>query len=191
MPLGYKHSEATLIKMRVPHKGSGVYVRAKEWVPWNKNKKGLQVGWSKGKKLHYTVWNKGKKGVQSPYWLGKKRSEDTLVKMRNASTGKLKENARNWKSGRISTGRGYIMIYESNGEKTLYRLEHTVVMEKHIGRKLLEGENVHHKNGVRDDNRIENLELWTRPQPTGIRAKDALSWAEETVRKYKAIEDKI
>lgn len=41
-------------------------------------------------------------------------------------------------------------------------------------------------NGVRDDNRPENLELWTRPQPTGIRVSDAIAWARTIYDRYVA-----
>ena len=54
--------------------------------------------------------------------------------------------------------------------------EHRVVMTRHLGRDLVRGETVHHRNGQRDDNRIENLELWFSPQPYGQRVDDLIDY---------------
>ena len=86
-----------------------------------------------------------------------------------------------WKGGISKDAKGYVRIHASNGN---HRLEHAVVMEHHLGRPLRKGENVHHKNGVRDDNRIENLELWACSQPSGQRIEDLVEHAVEILRQY-------
>lgn len=62
--------------------------------------------------------------------------------------------------------------------------QHMEVMGESIGRPLQKGENVHHKNGNRSDNRLENLELWVKSQPAGQRVKDKVSWAREILAEY-------
>lgn len=68
----------------------------------------------------------------------------------------------------------------SNG----YVFEHILVMERYLNRHLYPEETIHHLNGIKDDNRLDNLEIWTRPQPTGVRVTDAVSWAKEILRRY-------
>jgi len=70
-------------------------------------------------------------------------------------------------------------------------LQHRYVWEIYHDIKLRPFENVHHKNGIRNDNRIENLELWTKPQPCGQRPEDLVAWTvahyPELVKAYLAL----
>lgn len=82
--------------------------------------------------------------------------------------------------GHISKSDGYVHI-KANGRITT---QHRLVMEEKLGRELLPGENVHHINGVKTDNRPENLELWVTSQPTGQRPEDLVDWAKEILKRY-------
>jgi hypothetical protein len=84
----------------------------------------------------------------------------------------------------IPSGYNRIKINEGNGAKDWVK-EHRYVMEQHLGRPLKDFENVHHKNGVKTDNRLDNLELWVTKQPKGQRPEDLIEYAEWILKTYK------
>lgn len=70
---------------------------------------------------------------------------------------------------------GYVIVQEpGRGGRRI--AEHRGVVEAALGRPLRQSENVHHKNGVRHDNRLRNLEVWVKPQPAGQRPEDLVEW---------------
>lgn len=81
-----------------------------------------------------------------------------------------------FKNANYVTSDGYIFVKGM--------LEHRLVMEQHLGRKLKPNENIHHKNGDRRDNRLENLELWSKSQPSGQKVTDKVDWAIEILKQY-------
>lgn len=78
------------------------------------------------------------------------------------------EHKKNISKARLGIGLGFSLKPSGYIEITMGenkgRMQHTLIMEKHIGRRLYANECVHHKNRIRNDNRIENLELMTRSE---------------------------
>ncbi len=96
---------------------------------------------------------------------GDKRRPDQRCQRCSATCMKGENNAR-WRGGRVKHSEGYIAVkvYPDNffyhmANKSGYITEHRLVMAKSLNRCLLPWEIVHHKNGIRDDNRLENLQL--------------------------------
>jgi hypothetical protein len=83
-------------------------------------------------------------------------------------------NHYNWKGGEPTVnGKGYLEY--RHGELRGVR-EHRWLYEQHYGIKLLPHQNIHHINGIRTDNRIENLELWDTSQPAGQRIDEKINF---------------
>lgn len=92
-----------------------------------------------------------------------------------------------WKGGRTLNTGGYVHVYAPDHpkhSKDNYVLEHVLVMERGLGRYLYPGERVHHRNGIKTDNRPENLELWVKGHPYGQRPQDLVRWAKEILARY-------
>ena len=115
--------------------------------------------------------NKGRnKGIKKPdmskrmlrLWQNPEARKTLMAAAKRNSPYQEGSQNRNWKGGK-SLCNGYVSVISSevrrNSRKHKYVLEHRVIMEKALGRKLEKWENIHHKNRIKTDNRLENLEI--------------------------------
>ena len=96
--------------------------------------------------------------------LGLKKTDELLFDNRSARRG---EKSPTWKGGKTRSRKGYVVL-RNDGDVIF---EYRAVMEEHIGRKLAEDEVVHHINGDKTDNRLENLQLMTRGEHSTMHNK--------------------
>jgi hypothetical protein len=82
----------------------------------------------------------------------------------------------NWKGGIIGDGNGRVLIYSPNHPRPswggMYVYRYRLVMEEHLGRVLGKDEIVHHINGIKDDDRLENLCVMSQSDHIKIHRKD-------------------
>jgi hypothetical protein len=128
-------------------------------------------------------WKNGmtKAAIAKEFRISRKTTSKLLAKLvPSSNTGQASGNRHwSWKGGRTVNGDGYAVViilpshpfyssmrYQMRG--TAYVLEHRLVMAEYLGRPLTSIETVHHINGHRDDNRLENLELRVKPHGKGV-----------------------
>ena len=97
------------------------------------------------------------------------------------------ESHQNWKGGKHLNSDGYVKVLchgHKNSHANGYIFEHILVMSTHLKRALSKNETVHHINGIKTDNKIENLELWSKSHPCGQRIEDKINWCVDFLKNY-------
>ena len=106
-----------------------------------------------------------------------------LVEYKKSQIG---DKSPSWVGGRFINKNGYVQVRDQEHKNAVggYVFEHIKVMSGHLHRPIKEGETIHHKNGIRDDNRLDNLELWCSKHPPGQRVDDLLNFCIEILLEY-------
>lgn len=161
-----------------------------------KDRKDFWVNNSKASGLHWQCISCSKTHYEdktTPEFLEKERKR-SLRKMRlvrgidpefkgNYKTGPKADPENKW----LNRKGGYFLLLRKghpNAQRGGRIFEHVFIMSEHLGRPLRKGEIVHHKNGIRTDNRMENLELCLFRQPPGQRVSDKIAWCIEFLEEY-------
>lgn len=129
-------------------------------IPWNKGK------WYQSRCLKCDI--EFTNGIKNYH---KKFCSPQCSNSYNAKPGKDNPH---WNGGKQTTGNGYVSMWmpsHPNADKRGRILEHRYIMEQYLGRYLKRNEFIDHINGIRDDNRIENLRLATQAQNSANRGK--------------------
>lgn len=102
--------------------------------------------------------------------LGIKHTDEARLKMSDAARNRVGKRASNWRGGKSITSDGYMRVYAPEHPNATNKtvLEHRLVFEKHLGRYLEGHEIVHHINGDKLDNHIDNLELMGRAEHASL-----------------------
>lgn len=129
------------------------------------------------RKVNFLSWENQKKKNKEEY-RKKKGISDSYVRYRNArgiprinNMGYMEMAGNKWIGHPCADKFGRILV-------------HRLVMYEHLQRTLKEGETIHHRNGDKTDNRIENLEIWDTKHPPGQRLEDKIQWAKEFLEEY-------
>jgi len=177
---GKKLSDKTKIKMSESAKlseNSGRFAKCQ--TPWNKGRKDISL---------CICANCGKEFYKQNSKVRASKSHYCNIECSNKRWGNPELNPK-WKGGRRIYC-GYCAIYKPQhpyANKAGYVYEHRLVMEEKLGRYLFSEEKIHHINGIKDDNRIDNLELWTNSHPCGQRVEDIINWAIGFLNKHNFI----
>lgn len=173
-----RNQKGQFIKGHPPVNVEKMKQKLKGHISWNKGTRGICKSNSGSFQKGTIPWNKGRKGIF-------KHSEETKIKVSKFNKGKIvSQNTKNkisktlkgrkrpeltgqkhplWKGGRKISKIGYVSFYQPNhpfANHDGYVYEHRIMMEKLLNRYLEPKEVVHHINGIRYDNRIENLRLF-------------------------------